>query len=72
MKKVGSSYNRGAASCRGSLHDRNGRGRHLIVETSLTLWLGSSVNHSGEEVTGDERWRGAVVVDQKWGKLTDI
>ena len=35
-----------------------------------------SVNHSGEEVTGDEKWRDAVIlqskVDQKWSKLTDI
>ena len=59
----------------GLLHDRNGRGRQLIVETSLTLWLGLSVNHSGEEVTGDEKWRDSVIVQSKvdqWGKLTDI
>ena len=40
------------------------------------LWLGLSINDSGEEVTGDEKWRDAVIlrskVDQKWGKLTDI
>ena len=42
----------------------------------MTMWLGLSINHSGEEVTRDEKWRGVVTVqskvDQKWGKLTDI
>ena len=74
---MGSSYNHGlplthADSCLGSLHDRNGRGSQLIVERSLTLWLGLSVNHSGEAVTGDEKRGGSVIVqskvDQKWGK----
>ena len=59
----------GVATC-------NGRGCQLIVEMALTLWLGLSGNHSGEEVTGDEKWRGAVIVqskvDETWGKLTDI